>query len=249
MNFADLHIHALCGVDDGAKTESEMIQMLDASYADGVRYLCLTPHFHPGYFGDNYEKTDQAYEKICAYAKQQYPDLQLFPGNELRYGRGCISWLKEGRCRTLNHTRYVLVDFSERENEKTITAGLEHLLNSGYVPILAHAERYAKLDSRLKRIREFKENGVWIQLDVQSLYGGFGLTAARRAKAIMSNHLADLVATDAHDTQHRPPGLSGGYRYISRNYGESYAVALFYGNAIQILYGNMNEEDGNGISK
>ncbi len=249
MEFADIHIHALYGVDDGSKNEKETTQMLDAIYADGVRYLCFTPHFHPGYFGDNYEQINQAYHKIRSYANQRYPDLQLFLGNELRYDKGSISWLKEGHCRTMNHTRYVLVDFSERESEKAIIAGLEHLLNSGYVPILAHAERYAKLDFRTKRIREFKENGVWIQLDIQSLYGDFGLAAARRAKAILSNHLADFVATDAHDLVHRPPGLSRGYRYISQNYGESYAAALFKGNALQILYGNANEEDGDGNSK
>lgn len=48
MFFTDIHIHALYGVDDGAKTEAEMQAIVDASYADGIRTLCVTPHFHPG---------------------------------------------------------------------------------------------------------------------------------------------------------------------------------------------------------
>jgi len=48
-HFSDLHMHALFGVDDGPKTEDDMYAVLDAAYADGTRYMCLTPHFHPGY--------------------------------------------------------------------------------------------------------------------------------------------------------------------------------------------------------
>ena len=61
MEYTDLHIHALFGVDDGAKNEADMRAMVDAAYADGVRTLCVTPHYHPGYFGENCEKIDKAY--------------------------------------------------------------------------------------------------------------------------------------------------------------------------------------------
>lgn len=244
MELADLHIHALYGVDDGAKTEAEMQQMIDASYADGVRTICLTPHFHPGYFGDNYEKINLAYSKLQAYTKQRYPGLQIFLGNELRYSKGCISWLKDGLCRTINHTRYVLVDFSEREGGNTIIAGIEYLLNAGYIPILAHVERYGKLG--LRAIQELRGNGVLIQIDIQSLFGGFGWLIERRAKTILARHLADLVASDAHDLASRPPGLSNGYRLLSKNYGESYADAICRSNALQILYSNTSEENANG---
>ena len=56
MGLADIHIHLLFGVDDGAKDEDEMHAILDAAYQAGTRVLCCTPHFHPGYFGDNYDK-------------------------------------------------------------------------------------------------------------------------------------------------------------------------------------------------
>ena len=52
MALADIHIHLLFGVDDGAKDEDEMHAILDAAYQAGTRVLCCTPHFHPGYFGD-----------------------------------------------------------------------------------------------------------------------------------------------------------------------------------------------------
>ena len=49
MIFADIHIHALYGVDDGARNKIMMFKMIDAAYKDCTRVMCLTPHFHPGY--------------------------------------------------------------------------------------------------------------------------------------------------------------------------------------------------------
>ena len=48
VDFADIPFHGLWGVDDGPETEAEMYQLLDAAYAEGTRWLCVTPHFHPG---------------------------------------------------------------------------------------------------------------------------------------------------------------------------------------------------------
>lgn len=64
MALADIHIHLLFGVDDGAKDEDEMHAILDAAYQAGTRVLCCTPHFHPGYFGDNYDKVNAAFKRL-----------------------------------------------------------------------------------------------------------------------------------------------------------------------------------------
>ena len=140
MVFADIHSHILWNVDDGASSEGMMYQMVDKVYADGVRLLCLTPHFHPGYFGDNRQKSEESFAQLRAYVSEKYPDMELLLGNELRYSPGCGVWLKEGACRTLNGFDLVLVDFAAYEKGSQIVCGLNRLMSMGYVPILAHAE-------------------------------------------------------------------------------------------------------------
>ena len=108
MNISDIHNHILFGVDDGARTEEEMYQILDASYADGVRHLCFTPHYHPGYFGEHQAQIDAAFALARKYCTEQYPDLQLYLGSEVRYERSCLEWLEQGRCQTLNGTEFLL---------------------------------------------------------------------------------------------------------------------------------------------
>lgn len=91
VTFADIHTHLLFGVDDGAKDEDEMLAILDAAYQSGTRLLCCTPHFHPGYWGHNRERSAAAYDRLTAAARNRYPDLRLHLGNELALQPGSAS--------------------------------------------------------------------------------------------------------------------------------------------------------------
>lgn len=238
MSYADIHIHALFGVDDGARTEADMFRIVDAAYMDGARMLCLTPHFHPGYFGDNRKKTAEAFKILRQYAGENHSDLELYLGNELRYSKGCLSWLDDGACRTLGESNHVLVDFSQGEGMKTIIGGLERLLNGGYVPILAHVERYTALRGKKQILRELHGNGVLLQVDSQSVFGGFGLGTCRWARGILNEKMADIVASDAHDLRSRPPGLDRSFRYIEKKCGAEYAAAVCRGTPRRLLEKN-----------
>lgn len=243
MKYADLHIHALFGVDDGAKTEAEMQTIVDASYADGVRALCCTPHFHPGYFGVNREKIDAAFFTLVEYTHQRYPELELCLGNELRYSRDCVSWLRSGQCRTLNGTQYVLVDFSESEEKQMITDGLERLLNAGYRPVLAHVERYRSLWGQTRLIRSLLENGVLLQMDAQSLLGQFGFRIQRQCKTLLREGMVELICSDGHDVRNRPPELSRCFQVVQKKFGPNYANALFCDNGKKLLHEGVSQEE------
>lgn len=242
MFFADIHSHSLFGVDDGVRTEEEMQAMLDAAYADGIRYLCFTPHFHVGYFGNNEKAREKAFSKAGKYVNIKYPDMKLCMGNELRYSRECISWLEDGRCLTLNGTKYVLVDFSEVERAGTIVDGVNRLLNAGYIPVLAHAERYDDLSRSLREIQSFRQDGALIQVDSQSLLGGFGRAVKMRARAILRRGYADIVSTDAHDLRRRTPEMNEVFQFIERKYGRTYGEWLCRNHALELLWSDMEVE-------
>ncbi len=228
-------MHALYGVDDGAKNEKVMHDMIAASCKDGVSIICLTPHFHFGYYGDNRAKSDAVFAELKEYCKETHPELSLYIGNELHYSPDCVAWLNDGACRTMNGTDYVLIDFSEDETEKTIVTAMNKLLNAGYKPILAHAEQYKNLGHSIKILESLHEDGVVIQIDAQSLLGGFGLRTQHRAKLLFSNGIADLLNSDAHNLTSRPPQISEAYNYISHKFGKNYADRVCRKNASYIL--------------
>lgn len=235
MKFTDIHNHALFATDDGPKSEKDMFALIDEIYKDNIRHLCLTPHFHPGYFGENGKRARRAFEILKKYAQDKYPDLSVYTGNELRYNRGCENWIKEGVCNTLNGSQYVLIDFSENQPVEDIVNGTNRILNAGYVPILAHVERYRRIPRNMEIVRELKDNGVIIQIDAQSFTGVFGLFSKYRCKRLLDIHLVDVVATDSHGSKRRPPSMTQSYEYIKNNYGEKYAKCICCTNPLDIL--------------
>lgn len=232
--FADIHSHILFETDDGPKTKEEMFALVDATYAEGTRSICLTPHYHPGYYGNNDRKADSAYEILREYCSQRYPDLILAQGNELHYEKNCLSWLNEGKCKTLNNTRYVLVDFNDKTTKDEIIFALSTLLGKGYLPILAHAERYSAL--KCSTIRKLKQKGVLIQTNAQSPFGLFGLAVAMRAKKMLSLELTDFISSDCHSIKGRPPYMHKCYNFIKSKQGAEYADYVCKENATALIF-------------
>lgn len=233
MVFSDIHSHILYQTDDGPKTKEEMFALLDQAYKDGIRHLCLTSHFHPGFYGNNTARKEEAFQTLFAYTSKKYPDLSLYQGNELYYSPDCVSWLHQGLCQTLNNSRYVLVDFSHQVSYREIADGLKSLLSAGYIPILAHAERYRL---KAKQIISLKQLGVLIQLNAQAILGENGFLKKHKTKKILSEHLADFVATDTHDITYRSPKMEKCYHYVAKHYGSSYADFIFHEHALELLF-------------
>lgn len=233
--FSDIHTHILWGLDDGAKTEEDSKQLLESAYADGSRIIALTPHYHPGYFHNDNRKTEANFRMLSDYAKEKYPSLKLFLGNEIRYSPSCVEWLKNGACLTMNGTSNVLVDFSENEERSVIVNAARQLLNAGYRPVIAHVERYKNLNRNLAEIHQMKYNGAVIQIDASSLFGDWGFFSMQRSRKLIERRLVDLVCSDAHNMIDRKPGLTRAYQYVLRRCGQEYADNTFCHNASSLL--------------
>ncbi|MGN0570735.1 MAG: CpsB/CapC family capsule biosynthesis tyrosine phosphatase, partial [Candidatus Fimenecus sp.] len=192
-------------------------------------------HCSPLYFGDNRRKIDSAFLYLQFWVQQKHPDIRLYLGNELRYNDAAPEWLSEGICRTLGGTKYVLVDFSAEENEKTIVHGLDVLLNAGYLPILAHTERYSDLQNRFSELNALAKDGVMFQVNAASVMGKSGLGEMLRSRKLLSKGFADFISSDAHGMKRREPNLSVCYHYILKHYGQAYADSLCCENAVRLF--------------
>lgn len=242
MFFSDIHMHILYGTDDGPKTPEEMFKMADIAYKNGTRLICATPHFCPGNFGDNRERSEQAFKVLKEYCKEKYPDLKLYLGNEFYYLLEGLSWLKSGVCHTMGNTRYALVEFDVNASENEIAEGIDRILNSGFVPIIAHAERYRKLS--FKRLWAIRQNGALVQVNAQSFKTDFfTLGVKARLKVMLFENGVDFVSSDAHGLVHRVPDMTYAYNYLVEKYGDEYAERLCHGNAENLIFADMSEED------
>ena len=235
ISFVDIHCHALCGVDDGAETEQEMYKMLRMAYDDGVRKLCLTPHYDPKDEGAHVADTSKAFSLAEAFCRENLPGMTLYRGNELSYRVGCVESLINGQCHTLGDTRYVLVDFLTAPNVSEIHRGVSIIANSGYIPIIAHVERYECMKGQFREIVKLSEEGALLQLNAGSLRYGRLSAEGRLVRRLLSERVIDMVASDGHNTVTRQPYLSGAYEIIRAKYGEDYSEILFSVNPESVL--------------
>ena len=78
--------------------------------------------------------------------------------------------------------------------------GLNNILlrikSKGYVPVLAHPERYVYMDAG--DYRQLKEMNVMFQLNLSSIVGGYGTEVKKKAEWLLKNGFYDLAGSDTH---------------------------------------------------
>lgn len=233
--FVDIHTHILYGLDDGARDEEQAIALLRMAWEDGTGAVVLTPHYRGHYRRNTGEKVRAQFDSLRQRAAKELPELELYLGNEVSLEVELEKKLEQGQVLSLNGGDYVLLEFRESASPRQVLEGTLKLLNCGYTPIVAHAERYEAFQGHRTLADEVIGLGGMIQINAGSLFGENGLAPWLCCKRLLRKKKVHFVASDAHDTQKRTPMLGKCYRLISRKYGTDYARRLFWRNAREIL--------------
>lgn len=235
QRFVDIHTHILPGVDDGAQNPQQAMELLRLAWESGTGAVILTPHYRGRYRRNTPQQLHQSFEQLQQLAAEQLPDMELYLGNEAGIELELTEKLREGRVLTLNGGRYVLLEFHTASTAGKILDGVLDVLNCGYIPVVAHAERYDGFNRDKNLAREVTRLGALIQINADSVLGGAGAEVKRCARRLLRKRHAHFIASDAHDTHRRTPMLAQCYRKVSRRYGKTYAARLFWENARELL--------------
>lgn len=232
FGLTDLHTHILPGVDDGAEDLARSMSLLELAWKDGTRRIVLTPHYRGSFRPDPQLLTDK-FRVLQEEAARRLPELELYLGCEISFFHEAEELLKQGRLLTLNGTRHVLVEFTPGVQRTQLVYGLRSLLDAGYRPVLAHAERYGIMT--LSLATELVDQGAFLQLNADSVLGQVGFRTRLLCARLLKERLVFCIASDAHDPVHRPPLLQRCYGFIRKKYGPDCAEALFDRNPRYIL--------------
>lgn len=228
----DIHAHILPAVDDGSKSVENSIQMLKDLSANGVSDVILTPHYR-GKYNTKKEELIEEFEKFKEIAKDI--DINLYLGREIYCDRESLNLLSEGKLLTLNGTKYVLLEF-HYYNRSDIVEAVYTAIARGFIPIVAHIERYEYLDFKnLDDIFEIKSLGGLIQINASSLMKKADRSYLKRVKRLLKFDLVDFIASDCHDF--RPIRIGEVRKLVEKRYGKERARKLFDTNALPIING------------
>ncbi len=234
----DIHTHILPEMDDGAESMEDALTMADMAVQSGVDTLIVTPHCNAeGIFENYYDETYLDCYRNFEYALQQRKlPLTVLPGMEVYASEEVPELLNAGKLITLNHSRYLLIEFNFYEDTEFIEYLLWEILKAGYHPIVAHPERYPLIQRHPELVYGWLKAGASIQVNKGSLLGSFGYLARDTALELLEHRLAAVIASDAHSPYRRTTDLSEVYHMVQSFFGTRYTQLLFYENPRRIVH-------------
>lgn len=225
--FTDIHHHLAYGVDDGPGFLQETELMIRAAIRDRIGMIIATPHVAPGMEAFDLESYLQKLEEMRLLCLRQQLEIEILPGAEIFYTEFTRRFLSERLIPTLADTEYILVEFSPEVTYQVVRSAVETLNRSGYIPILAHVERYRCLVKRPQRAYELKAKlDVRYQMNCWTVIKGKGFSVNRFCKRLLRDEMIDAVATDAHNVDTRPALMSRAYQALEKGVGPQYAAYL-----------------------
>jgi protein-tyrosine phosphatase len=238
MKLCDLHTHILPGIDDGAPTMEYALQMLRNAAASDVELLAVTPHCNRLYEMRNY--LDDSLLARFSQLQQEAKDIpvRLVLGSEVLADEHLPQLLRHKKIPTINDSRYLLTEFPVDATPDFFLDILQSILKVGYIPLIAHPERYISVCQMPQIVVPWLDMGCHLQLTGGSVIGEYGKTIQSTATFLLQHGLVACVASDAHGVSHRSNFLLDVYDHLSMRYSKNYAQCLMYDNPMNICYDN-----------
>jgi protein-tyrosine phosphatase len=230
----DIHSHVVWGLDDGAADMEQSLSILRAAAESGTTDIVATPH------------SNAEFKYQAELLEERMRELAARTGGKPRMHRGCDLHLsfdnidevlqRPGKY-SINGKQYLLVECPDFNVGRHTEGVLQRLIDCGIVPVITHPERNPVLQRKLSRVEEWVELGCLVQVTALSISGGFGRTACGAAGRLLERGLVHVVASDAHDPEHRHARLDQAYGIVRSRYGEEEADILFTHNPQAIIEG------------
>lgn len=192
-DFTDWHCHLLPGVDDGVQTLDETLRILASYEQQGIREVWLTPHVM-----EDIPNSSDFLRAVFADLQEAYHGpVQLHLAAEYMLDNLFEECLQADDLLPIGmEGRHLLVETSYFNPPYGLRNILQRIKSKGYIPLLAHPERYLYMDK--EEYGQLRETQVALQLNLPSLYGAYGSGAKRKARWLLQKGYYSFVGTDTH---------------------------------------------------
>lgn len=231
----DIHSHIIWGVDDGAHTRSDSLAMLKIAAETGTTDIVATPHADTQFTFD---------AKLVA---ERIEDLTAATDHVPTIHRGCDFHLSSENVQaafdnptqfTINGLSHLMVEFANNLVPPSIDDVFRQLTLAGIMPVITHPERNPILQCAYERLQKWIELGCLVQVTAQCLTDEFGKSAQKSAWTLLRKGLVHVIASDGHDTEHRPPRLDHAREILTAEMGADTASLLLEDNPDAVIRGN-----------
>ena len=237
LRMIDLHCHILPGIDDGARDLSESLNMARKAVEQGIDTIVATPHHLNNHFENPKQEIITRVEELNQHLRNEKIALKILPGQETRIYGEMVEGYELGEILPVNHSPYVLVEFSSSHVPRFTEKLFYDLQIKGLVPVIVHPERNQEIIERPELLYQLVKKGALTQITAASVCGDFGKKIKNFTHQLIEANLTHVIASDAHNVTNRTFKLREAYDIVQAKYGND-MVYLFQDNAALMIEGN-----------
>ncbi|MFC6465180.1 tyrosine-protein phosphatase [Marinilactibacillus sp. GCM10026970] len=217
----DLHCHILPGIDDGAKTIDESLQMAKTAVQEGITHIVATPHHMKNDWINVRAKIETLTLEVQRKIDEEKLPLTLFPGQEIRiYNNILTDIVKEEILFVDEGKQYILIEFPPSHIPVYTKQLFYELELKGMIPIIVHPERNKEILEHPNKLKELVNKGALAQLTASSYTGELGKNVQRLSKQFIEANLVHFIASDAHNTSDKSFHMKEAYEKLAKDYGK-----------------------------
>ncbi len=200
-NHIDIHSHLLPGIDDGAKTFQDTLRLTKALQAIGVSEFITTPHIIQHVWDNTGDEIQSKKAETILQLEKNEIIVPFRAAAEYLMDDQFVRLFEAGQLLTLKDN-YVLVEMSYINAPIQLYSILFDLQVAGYIPVLAHPERYLFYQNNFNEYAKLKKAGCLFQLNLLSIVGYYGAGITKTAEQLLQKGMYTYVGSDVHHNNH-----------------------------------------------
>lgn len=212
----DTHAHILPTLDDGPETMEHTKRLLDMAVNEQLAGIIATPHGHHPNFKTDIPALRMQLKAVKDYVKQAQLPLEIYSGQECRLSDKLPERLANGEALTLAESRYVLLELPSTGIPVYTVPVIQQLITTGYIPIIAHAERNQGIIQKPERLKKLLIHGAMAQVTAGSLSGSFGKSIQKTALQLIDANMIHVYGSDVHSEDVRPFHFNSGLDVLEK---------------------------------
>lgn len=198
----DFHSHILPGIDDGSANVERTKRILKEAEEAGFTKIISTSHYMSGYYESNEEERTELINSL-----KEETDITLYLGSEIYITENIVDLIKEKKASTMNNSKYVLFELPMNNKPMDVKEVVYKLIENGYVPVIAHPERYVYVQEDINFATDLADMGVLFQSNFGSIIGMYGKNAQKAIKSLLKMNLVHFMGTDVHRPEQVYPNM------------------------------------------
>lgn len=233
----DIHCHILPGLDDGAKTLEDTIEMARAAMNEGIHTIIATPHHKNSKYDNPKAGILSKVKEINNALYSAKIDVEVLPGQEVRIYGEVIEDLESDMILPLNNTQYLFIELPSGHVPGYTERLLFDLQLKGIIPVIVHPERNQEIIEKPDVLYNLVRKGALTQITASSVSGYFGKKIRNFSFQLIEANLTHFIASDAHNVGSRGFKISEAMNLIESKYGSD-LVYFFQENAELLIQGD-----------